>query len=54
MTREGFFALAEKAAEKVNLEQARREVEPFVKDPDALAVWSNEFFREVMRRIVLI
>ncbi len=54
LTREGFFALAEKAAEKVNLEQARKEVEPFVKNPDALAVWSNQFFREVMRRIVLI
>jgi hypothetical protein len=34
--------------------QARREVEPFVKNPEGLKVWSKEFFHDVSRRIVLI
>lgn len=54
LTREKFLALTLKAIEKVNVEQARKEVEPFVRDPEALEVWSKEFFRDVVGRIVLI
>jgi len=54
LTAKGFFAIAEKTIDKVNLEQARKEVEPFVKHPEALAIWSKDFFRDVVRRIVLI
>ena len=54
LTREKFVALTLKAIGKVNVEQARKEVEPFVKNPEALAVWSKEFFRDVVGRIVLI
>ena len=54
LTRERFFAHTSEAIENVNLEQARKEVEPFVKNPEALAVWSKEFFRDVVGRIVLI
>jgi len=38
----------------VDVDQARKEVEPFVKNPDALKVWSKEFFRDVASRIVLV
>ena len=34
--------------------QIRREVETFVKDPAALAVWSEEFFRDVVSRIKVV
>ena len=54
LTREKFLALTLKAIEKVNVEQARKEVEPFVKNPEALEVWSKEFFRDVAGKIVLI
>ena len=54
LTREKFFALTLKVIEKVNVEQARKEVEPFVKNPEALEVWSKEFFRDVAGKIVLI
>lgn len=52
--REKFFALAMDAVENVDVDQARKEVEPFVKNPDALKVWSKEFFRDVASRIVLV
>jgi predicted nucleotidyltransferase component of viral defense system len=54
LTREKFLVLTSKAIEKLNVEQARREVEPFVKNPEALEVWSKEFFQDVAGRIVLI
>jgi hypothetical protein len=34
--------------------QARREVETFVKYPETLTVWSREFFRDVIRRIIFV
>jgi hypothetical protein len=29
-------------------------VEPFVKDPETLTVWSREFFHDVIRRIIFV
>lgn len=49
-----FLALVTEAVEKVDLNQARKEVEPFVKNPDALKVWSKEFFLDVVGRIELV
>jgi len=54
LTRDKFMAFMSNAIKKLDVTQARREVEPFVKNPDALNVWSKEFFHEVARRIVLI
>ncbi|MCX5855938.1 MAG: hypothetical protein NTZ24_15455 [Deltaproteobacteria bacterium] len=54
MNREKFFALTTEAVNKLDVNQARREVEPFVKNPDALEVWSREFFQDVVRRIVVV
>jgi predicted nucleotidyltransferase component of viral defense system len=49
-----FLSLATKVIESLNVDQARKEVEPFLKNPDTLAVWSKEFFLEVVRKIVFI
>lgn len=35
----------------LDVDQARREVEPFVKQPESLAIWSREFFQDVGKRI---
>jgi len=37
--------------ESVDINQARQEVEPFVKDPQILKLWSRDFFHDVARRI---
>jgi predicted nucleotidyltransferase component of viral defense system len=54
MSREMFCALTEEAVDKLDVNQARKEVEPFVKNPEALEVWSREFFRDVIRRIIVV
>jgi len=40
------------AVERLDIDQARSEVAPFVRDQRALEVWSAEFFADVVRRIV--
>jgi len=52
LTRENFIKRAAQAVEMLDIAQARKEVEPFVKDAEALEVWSKEFFFDVMQRIV--
>ena len=54
LTRETFTGFLSKAIETLNVDQARRDVEPFVKNPEGLKVWSKEFFHDVSRRVVLI
>ncbi len=40
------------AVDRLNVKQAVAEVEPFVRDPQSLTLWSKEFFTDVVRRIV--
>ena len=54
LTPEKLSAIAEAVIGKLDVDQARREVEPLVRDSEALAVWSEDFFRDVVRRIVLV
>ncbi len=46
-----FAGLISEAIDRLDVAQARREVLPFVKEPEALNVWSREFFQDVVRRI---
>ncbi|MFH0914867.1 MAG: nucleotidyl transferase AbiEii/AbiGii toxin family protein [bacterium] len=46
--------LLDDAIEALDVERARRDVEPFVRDPAALRVWSKKFFRDVADRIVFL
>jgi hypothetical protein len=48
---ESFDTLMQKAIERLSVDQARREVEPFVSNPDSLEVWSRDFFKDVASRI---
>ena len=50
---QSFQTLLDKAITGLNVEQARREVEPFVRNPETLTLWSHEFFRDVAARIQL-
>jgi hypothetical protein len=42
------------AVGNLNVDPARKEVGPFVKNPEAVTVWSKAFFKEAVRRIVLV
>jgi hypothetical protein len=39
---------------RLDVEQARREVEPFVENPASLTVWSRDFFHAIGRRIRIV
>jgi len=49
---EKLSAYAEKAIDRMDVTQARKEVEPFVKDPETLTVWSRDFFGDATKRII--
>jgi hypothetical protein len=48
-----FRALLRDRIETLDVEQARREVEPFVRHPEAVEIWSREFFHDVASRVEL-
>jgi predicted nucleotidyltransferase component of viral defense system len=52
LTPEKLSAIEKTVIQKLDVGQARKEVEPFVKDPETMTAWSREFFHDVMRRIV--
>ena len=49
-----FREMLHEAIETFDVEQARKEVEPFTLTPEALDVWSKDFFRDVSDRIRVI
>ncbi len=51
LSAEAFNALMHDAVERLPVDQARREVEPFVSNPDSLEIWSRDFFKDVASRI---
>jgi hypothetical protein len=46
-----FKKLMRAAIERLPVDRARREVEPFVSNPDSLKIWSRDFFKDVASRI---
>jgi predicted nucleotidyltransferase component of viral defense system len=51
LSAEPFEKLMHEAIERLPVDRARREVEPFVSNPDLLKVWSRSFFKDVASRI---
>jgi hypothetical protein len=54
LTATEFRLLLTRRIDLVNIDQIRREVEPFVKDTASLALWSKEFFSDVVSRIKIV
>ena len=54
LTQEKFQELLGNTINKLDVKQARREVEPFVKSPENLSIWSREFFLDVALRIKVV
>jgi predicted nucleotidyltransferase component of viral defense system len=51
LTSEKLLDLLFEAINKLDIDEARREVEPFVKHPENLSIWSRDFFSDVALRI---
>jgi len=54
LTPERFMELLGNAINKLDVKQARKEVELFVKNPENLTIWSREFFLDVASRIKVV
>jgi predicted nucleotidyltransferase component of viral defense system len=54
LTPDSFKDLLGNAVKRLNVGQARSEVEPFVKNPENLSIWSREFFLDVATRIKIV
>ena len=53
-TAEDFHRKLSQRINQINIEQARKDVEPFVKNIESLSLWSRDFFREVAARIKIV
>ena len=51
LTPELFKQLLSQAVDKLVVDQARKEVEAFIRDQKSLAIWSQEFFQDIADRI---
>ncbi|MBK5274728.1 MAG: nucleotidyl transferase AbiEii/AbiGii toxin family protein [Desulfuromonadales bacterium] len=51
LTMQDFTGLLHAAIDNLDVEQARRDVAPFVKDRQLIEIWSREFFRALVNRI---
>jgi predicted nucleotidyltransferase component of viral defense system len=49
-----FRELLHAGIDKLNVDQARLEVEPFLRNPEVLEIWSKNFFHEIAARIKVI
>ena len=54
LDQEGFYSRLTDAIDRLNVEQARKDAVLFVKEPDALAVWSKDFFRQISEKIEIV
>jgi len=54
LTEELFRKLFHEAIESLNVDQAKNEVAPFVKDQRSLEIWSREFFHTVSDRVTIV
>jgi hypothetical protein len=54
LTPERFKEFLTDAVNKLDVNQARKEVERFVRNPETLSIWSREFFLDVTARIKVI
>jgi Mlc titration factor MtfA (ptsG expression regulator) len=48
---DSFLKLMTEAIEQLDVEQAKADVLPFVREPSALDVWSQDFFRDIVKRV---
>jgi hypothetical protein len=51
MTKTDLDRLLVAAIDRLDVDRARKEVEPFILNPEALTVWSRDFFLDVAGRI---
>ncbi len=54
LTEKAFHSILYESIHKLDVQQAKKEVFPFVKSPEILDIWSTEFFLDVAQKIKLV
>ncbi|MCE1225010.1 MAG: nucleotidyl transferase AbiEii/AbiGii toxin family protein [Geobacteraceae bacterium] len=54
LQRGDFTELMHTAIHRLDIDQARQDVAPFVRDQQTLAIWSHDFFRDLVTRISVV
>ena len=54
LTAEAFHSVLHSAIDALDIEKARAEVSPFIRDPEVLSIWSRDFFHDIVSRIKLV
>jgi len=54
LTSERFKELLIHTIHNVDVSQTRKEVEPFVRNPETLSIWSREFFLDIVSKILFV
>lgn len=54
LTEVAFFNALHTAIDTLDIDKAREEVSPFIKDPNVISIWSKEFFHDIVSRIKLV
>ena len=52
-TREKLLATFDARIDSIDFENAKQDVLPYLKDPAEVEIWSREFFKEYIRRIII-
>lgn len=54
LTKEAFASLLDEKISNVDFSKARADVEPFIRNPEVLDIWSGAFFRDIAKRIAVV
>lgn len=54
LSEKAFRTMLSETIDKVDIEQAKKEVLPFVRQPEALELWSREFFSAIVKKVVVL
>ena len=52
MTREEYLSHLKECLATTDIKAVKQDVLPFIKNPQALAIWSNDYFLQLADRIV--
>lgn len=54
LTKEAFTSLLDERISNIDFSKARADVEPFIRNPEVLDIWSGDFFRDIAKRIAVV
>ena len=54
LSSDGLKQLLQSAIDNLDVDQVPSEVQPFIRQPEQPAIWSNEYFHDIVDRIAIL